>query len=266
LLGLLERPTGVSASAPHPLFPLFITDTPIGEFVARVAPEPNTVRAFITSGTDFVALTDNNSIVFVVENYPYFGESDIRLGPFSDSDAMTIAVADIARCGFATCPPAPSVTIPAYDPSLYPTASESLPISGYVAGNWYDPAHSGEGVQTEIGDFKGSDNFATQRYLTFAWYTFDASGVPYWIFGSGGFTAGDRQATVPLIYASGGGFAGGGGAALQANWGSVVVDFPNCTSMHFSFESADNLPPAIPHGVGSRTWTRASQINGMTCE
>jgi hypothetical protein len=256
LLGKISRPASIDPSARHPLFPQFW----LNQTQLRVAAEPNTVRSAIVGGTDFSVQTRSNEILFVFENPSWSS-------PINYSDALTIAITGLP-CGFSSCPPGSglNIEIPAYDPSLYGAASASMPISGYLAGNWYDPAHSGEGVQTEIGELPGTDNYRTSRYITFAWYTYDASGAPYWLFGSGNFTAGDRQATIGLSYLTGGGFAGSRSAASASTWGTVVVDFPDCTTMHYTFSSLTSLPSQVPQGSGTRTWERISQINGLACQ
>jgi hypothetical protein len=260
LLGKITRPAGVTGSAPHPLFPQFYVIDGTQSGYARLSTEPNTVRSAIVSQTDYVALTGTDEIVFVFENYP-------STPLLNYSDALTIAVAGLP-CGFSSCPPGggPSIEIPAYDPALYDAVSKPIPISGYLAGNWYDPAHSGEGAQTEIGERQGTDHYQTSRYITFAWYTYDASGAPFWLFGLGNFNAGDRTATIDLAYSTDGGFAGSKGAASVFEWGTVVVDFPGCNAMHFEFNSLGSVPTAVPHGSGTRMWQRLSQINGLTCE
>jgi hypothetical protein len=99
-----------------------------------------------------------------------------------------------------------------------------------------------------------------------AWYTYDTSGVPYWLYGEGSFTSGDRQALVTMVYSTGGGFAGNFGSANTPTWGTVNVQFPNCNTMQFNYQSASGLPAGVPYGQGAKTWTRISQINGLTCQ
>jgi len=70
---------------------------------------------------------------------------------------------------------------------------------------------------------------------------------------------------VTVAYATGGGF-GGGPAATNASWGTLIVDFPDCNSMHFSYQANSGLPAGVPQGSGSRTWTRLTSINGLTCQ
>ncbi|MGH8091095.1 MAG: hypothetical protein ACREO6_06555, partial [Rudaea sp.] len=118
----------------------------------------------------------------------------------------------------------------------------------------------------EVGEFAPTDT-TYPRYITIAWYTFDSSGTPYWLFGSGVFNAGDTTASVQLGYSYGGGFAGNfGAAATQKLWGTFNVQFPDCNTMQFSYQSTAGLPQGVPTGAGSKTWKRLTQMNGLTCQ
>jgi hypothetical protein len=70
-----------------------------------------------------------------------------------------------------------------------------------------------------------------------------------------------------LGYSYGGGFAGNFGASsTQKLWGTFNVQFPDCNTMKFSYQSTAGLPNGVPVGAGSKTWTRLTQMNGLTCE
>jgi hypothetical protein len=267
LLARIDRPS--DATAPNPLIPKFHIVVGDAGADARIAPEPNTVRSRIVPGTEFIDTYPSDGgiestgdfVVFVLEN-----EATYFANYIDYSAELKVYVDTGVSCGFPECPPVTPFVIPAYDPSQYPQASQSMPISGYLAGDWYDPAHSGEGIQTEIDEFEGADSFLTSRYLVVAWYAYDELGQPYWLFGSGTFNAGDRQVQVQIAYSSGGGFAGSRGRAASFPWGGMTVDFPDCSTMHFAFASDPTVPPNIPQGTGSRTWQRLSMINGLNCQ
>jgi hypothetical protein len=158
------------------------------------------------------------------------------------------------------------LALPAFDLAGYPGAGDPLPISGHLSGNWFDPAHGGEGAQIEVGELPAA-GATNNRYLVFAWYTFDTNGTAYWLFGLGIFSAGDRMATASVAYASGGGFAGAFGAsATTADWGTVTVRFPDCNTLQFDYQAAAGLPAAVPQGTGSRTWSRLTSIAGLACD
>jgi len=242
LLGKIFRDAASANKFPEPIFSgLEVSQGSVHDHDVRVATEPNTVLSNFAPGQ-----TVSNSLEFVFEND--------ATASIDYSQAINLTI-----LGVETVVP---VAIPAYDASQYPNAALPLQLSGYLTGNFYDTAHGGEGAQVEVGT--GSNN---SRYIVFAWYTFDPKGVAFWLFGLGGFNAGDRSADVTVAYATGGGFAGNFGAsATTANWGSVTVQFPDCNTMHFTYQANSGLPSALPQGSGSRTWTRLTGINGLGCQ
>jgi hypothetical protein len=36
--------------------------------------------------------------------------------------------------------------------------------------------------------------------------------------------------------------------------------------MQFTYAANAGLPAGVPSGSGSKTWTRATQLNGLTCQ
>jgi len=236
---MFRDPASVN-KVPAPLFSgLRLGQESIQDHPARIATEPNTVLSHVP-----FELSVPDSLEFVFEN-----DASASLD-YSQAIDLTINAAERSV----------SVSVPAYDESQYPTADLPLQLSGYLTGNWFDPAHGGEGAQVEVGAGSGDS-----RYIVFAWYTYDPGGIPFWLFGLGEFNAGDRSANVTVAYATGGGFAGGANAN-NASWGTLVVDFADCNSMHFTYQANSGLPAGIPQGSGSRNWTRLTSINGLTCQ
>ena len=93
-------------------------------------------------------------------------------------------------------PIAPPLSIPAYDASQYAAASSPLPITGYNAGSYYDPAHDGEGFIVDImGNFAGEFG-EPLRTMNLAWFTYDQAGRPYWIWGTKTFSPGATRAMI----------------------------------------------------------------------
>lgn len=258
LLGVFQRaPQNVGRTDLLPQFPgIFIQVSDTATAFVRIGVEPNTVRSDFFSGT---LLTEN--VPFVLENYLPSG-ADFFTG--TDSFNFSSALRLIFTTGFDPGnAPLPSLDIPAYNATLYSDSLLRMPVSGYLTGNWFDAQHSGEGIQTEVGELGGSGN---NRFLSVAWYTYDSLGFPYWLFGSGVFSAGDSVVNVDLAYGSGGSFAGNGPSASFAAWGPMQVDFPDCNTMRFTFQSLGGLPSAVPQGGGTRVWSRLTQMNGLTCE
>lgn len=252
LLGAFGRTTQNANAVPAPLFPSISISQGSSSIIAgRVALEPNTVISDIPGGVPFFGTFYS----FVFENWPFADQPQ-----FNFSETLTLSFDQAS--GY----PPVVINVPAYDSSQYADASQPMQISGYMTGAWYDPLHSGEGIQVEVGEL-GPPGTAYNRYIGIAWYTYDATGAPYWLYGEGIFTAGDRSATVSMVYSTGGGFAGNfGGVANTPTWGTINVQFFNCTVMQFSYQSNAGLPSGVPTGTGTKTWTRISSMNGLSCD
>jgi hypothetical protein len=239
--------------------------------IVRLAQEPNARTSNLQPG----ALIDS-AITLVVENLPQ--ESDfpqvlvpaglpagVRSGPF-DLDQPLDLVLPNANAEINPPPPAVVLSVPAYDKTAYANATLPMPITGYNAGNYFDPAHAGEGMIVEAGDVAGPA-VAQNRYVSLAWFTYGANGKPFWLFGVTSFAPGARTVNVPLAYFDGGGFAGAFGAsATPSAWGSVTVSFPDCASLRFTYASRAGLSPPVPSGSGERTWVRLTRANGLACD
>jgi len=122
---------------------------------------------------------------------------------------------------------------------------------------------SGSGSGTGTG---GGSSICTTAYITVAWYTYDSNGMPYWLFGMSTLNRGDRSASVPMMNSSDGGFAGNFNQATSTEWGNLVIDFPNCNTMHFTFTANDGLADGVPTGSGDLDWQRLTQIQGLVCQ
>jgi hypothetical protein len=251
LLGEFVRDSANANSSPAPEFPLIeVSQGANSNYPVRINIEPNTIRSAISTGSSFFGIQS-----FVFENWPTSSAAQFTY-------SQSLAISFVAPDGTLLL----TGSIPAYDPSQYATASQPMQISGYMTGAWYDPAHSGEGIQVEVGE-AGPPGTAGNRYIVMAWYTYDVTGTPYWLYGEGIFTAGDRTASVSMLYSTGGGFAGNFGASANLpNWGTINVQFPDCNTMQFGYQSSAGLPSGVPTGSGTKTWTRISNMNGLTCE
>ncbi|MEP6485404.1 MAG: hypothetical protein ABJB01_13215 [Rudaea sp.] len=247
----IDRPNNASTTN-YPVVPAFLVTNaslPSG-IVPRISEDPNTFYSNAYAGIPLF-----QSSVFVLENT--FGGTIIDYNqPLSLYVSNLLSGPDASLQRF---------DLGAYTPSQYADASKALKINGYFSGNWYDKNHSGEGIQTEIGEVGTA---TSSRYLTVAWYTFDADGLPYWLFGSGVFTAGDRSVNVGLYYSSNGGFAGDFGAKTTSLlWGTMLVSFPDCNTIDFTYATTGvDIPAFVPQGSGTKTWKRLSNINGLTCQ
>ena len=245
-----------------------------GGYVARIrlAPEPNTLTASIPPG----ALIDS-AVTLVVENVPQDADfpglqaasalpPGVRGSTFDFNQSLDVVVPDAATAGISPPPPALVVSIPAYDASAFPEASAPMPITGYNAGNYFDPAHAGEGMIVEVGE-RAAGAAEPSRYVALAWFTYDDEHKPFWLVGVAPFVPGIRAITVPMASYSGGGFAGAFGASsTPAPWGNVSISFSDCSTMHFEFAARAGLSPPVPAGAGERTWLRLTNTNGLECD
>ena len=240
----IDRPSNASTMY-YPVFPGMSIGS--NNYVPRMASDPNT---FYSNVYAFDPLLTSDVVVF--ENV--FGGT-----PVNYNQALAVFVDNLQSGSNADLV---EFDIPAYNAAQYASTSQPLPISGYQSGNYYDPNHSGEGIQIEVGETASTGT----RVITVAWYTFDASGIPYWLYGTGTFSTGANTAAVTMAYASNGGFAGDFGKATVAQWGTLNVNFPDCNTMNFSYASAAGLPSGVPSGSGSKSWTRLTTLNGLTCQ
>jgi len=247
----IDRPSDASTTY-YPTLPAVSVAQGSNNIYIRMANDPNT---FFSTNYSLNPLTQSD--VFVLENY---SGGSVQ---FDYNQAFTLTVDNLNSSDANRYT---DFSMPVYNPAQYAAASQPLPISGYMTGNWYDKTHSGEGIQVEVGELQASGS-TFPRYITIAWYTYDSTGIPYWLFGTGFFNAGDKTATVDLGYSSGGSFAGSGSSATPpVLWGTFNVQFADCNTMQFSYQSTGGLPAGVPTGSGSKTWTRLTQMNGLTCQ
>jgi len=255
LLGIDRTSANEGKTDHYPVFPGvrveqgYKFDDEKGRDFVRIAEEQNTFYTLVYPDTPIIY-----SQTYVLENF-----LSADLPPFDFNKSFSIRFDNFFSSGtrFAY------IDVPAYNPANYPAASQPLPISGYMTGNWYDPAHSGEGIQFEVGEVS-----ATERYAFFTWFTYDNKGVPYWLAGFGTFKVGDTSVATEVSYTANGGFAGAFGADVTRNpWGTVTFSFSDCDNVRFTFKSYPTLVaiPA-PGGEGTRDWKRLTQMNGLTCK
>lgn len=261
----IQRQTSLeNTTAFYPTFPgvrvaqgSIAFDNPSFTDYVRAPAEPNTVSADTAIDLPVIA-----SATFVLEAYPP-APNGTTFGFFDFNNPFTIRFDNFIGA------PGPtrqfSTSVPAYAPTAatYPAAFTPLPISGYMSGAWYEPSHGGEGILTEV--IENADG--KTRIVAITWYTFDASGRPFWLSGAGTINIGDTQATnIPITYRTGGGFASNFTAPIpNPSWGTFSVNFPSCSKMTFGYNGGTAING--PAGIGGPvTWTRLGNINGLTCE
>lgn len=255
----VQRAAEVEGSADQlPLFPGVSVsqgevefDNPAGHDLARVAEEPNTIVSQFTVDSEMIYST-----TYVLEAYP------VANRPFIDyTGAFNLRLDNYINDGRAR---QYTLQIPAYDPAKYAAASQPLPINGHMSNNYYDPAHSGEGMVVQVferGDIGTYD-------LNFNWFTYGPDGEPFWITGGASLEPGTREVTTSEVgYLTEGGFGGNFGARANAHpWGTVSFAWPSCGHLQLTFTSLTGLPANVPQGSGTLNWIPTGDINGLTCE
>jgi len=226
----------------YPTFPLVSATQGNNTLVPRMATDQNTWYSVTYVNSPVV-----ESNIWVFENY-------LGVVPqFDYNQAFSLNI-DNHTIDFS---------VPAYNPVQYAANSFTLPISGYMTSNWFDPSHGGEGILTQVFD----NNDGATRTFTAAWYTFDKLGLPFWLYAQGSIDIGDRTTgNVDTFYASNGGFAGNFGAgATFTKWGTINFSFTNCDHMTFVYNgNADAVNG--PTGNGTRTWLRIANVNSLGCD
>jgi hypothetical protein len=243
----IDRPLNVDGNTNlYPTFPGVSVAQGANNVFIRLAADPNTFLSATYALTPVV-----NSQVFVLENF-YGGSAQFN---FNNAFALTVDTFNTADPNRFT-----TYNLGTYTPPVSPLA---LPISGYMTSNWFDPQHGGEGTLTQIFD----NNDGQTRTFTAAWYTFDKTGLPFWLYTQGTIHIGDRSTgNVDTFYAKNGGFAGVGDAgATFTKWGTINFNFPDCDHMSFTFSgNADAVNG--PTGSGTRSWLRIANLNGLYCK
>src|SRR5690606_18678284 len=136
----------------------------------------------------------------------------------------------------ANYPVPPSVIAPAvvdaYDASDYPPLGD-MPLSGYLTGSYYDPAHSADGMLLAIVEV------GAILLAVVVWCTYDSGGFAFWLPGAAPLSPGDTEVTTSLASKFGGALARNVAPAnlAQLDWGNITISFPNCNSLHFAEEA-----------------------------
>ncbi len=253
----IDRPAGLSGSyTQYPTFPDVYAGSSSSPLYVRSPNDPNTIYSDTIPET---AVIDNT--IYVLEYYP--GSTSTQDANYNQAFTLNF---DTLTSNASGTEIVATINVPAYNPASfnnYPSAANPMEISGYMSTNWFDPAHSGEGILIQVYD---NGDQAT-RTFTAAWYTFDPAGLPFWLFAQGTIAIGATQAAnVATYYSTNGGFAGNFGATSTFTpWGTMTFSFPNCNTMNVSYNGKTDSQTNGPGGQGTLTWTRLANINSLTC-
>lgn len=247
-------------------------DSVFGWNLIRVTNEPNTIvsdtRVHVpqTFGTTYVL----DNIRFPNEGFPS------NPTQFDFNDAFVIAIDPFVYDGMT--PIQFSMDVPAYEPTEedYPTAFQSLPITGYMSSNWYAPEASGEGIVVQVYEREVSEpgecedlGGGTILPFSFTWFTYGTDGKPFWIYGDACVPAADpTRVTVDAFYTTGLGFAGDFDEenAQRQPWGQVSFEFPSCNEMSVDYECSIAMADGVPRGTGHLDYKRLGNVNGLVCD
>ena len=239
----IDRPANMQGNTDlYPTFPgVWVQADNLVAYI-RLAPDPNTkiAQAYVNGP--------------VYSNTVYTLENTVGQPAFDYNEPFTLTID--SNTGYAV-----QFDFGAYNPADYSAAAQGMPISGYLTGSWYDPAHGGEGMLTEVLD---NGDGATRTFVA-TWYTYDALGAPYWLVAQASFANGATHVdNVPVQYLGGGGFAGAFNAVTRNTWGTLSVSFPDCAHLHFSY-SGSGSTQNVPAGTGTRDWVRVGNIHALGC-
>jgi hypothetical protein len=119
-------------------------------------------------------------------------------------------------------------------------------------------------VMQVYDDRDEADGSATYT-LAFAWFTYDAAGNPYWIYGQAALAIGQTQVSVPTVYYQGGSFLGTVTSGVPAtSWGVTQFTFSDCNTMNIVYNR--NATPQGPASHGTATFVRVANVNGIVCQ
>ena len=138
--------------------------------------------------------------------------------------------------------------------AYFNVTQSSTSVDGYMSGNWYDPARSGQGVQLEITD---QNNTALA-----VWFVFGPDGGQNWIYAQGTYDTTKATVTLPATMKTGARFPPlfKPSDVQSTSWGTITLAFTDCNNGTLSWNST--LPG---YGIGSMPLTRLTSIRGTKC-
>jgi plastocyanin len=190
--------------------------------------------------------------------YGDYGDSDTGGGPSSTAWQFTRTFNAAGTVGYH-CEVHGAAGVGMHGTIIVKQTDDDTPppitLGGFMSGNWYDPASSGQGLQLE---FTNSNNAMVAIWFTFAP---DGSG-PYWIYGQGTYDSTSNTVTLPAILLGGTAFPPNFNKAdvQRTPWGTMTFTFTDCNNGEFSWNS-----DLSDYGSGSMPLTRISQIAGTAC-
>ena len=129
-----------------------------------------------------------------------------------------------------------------------------LLLDGYMSGNWYDPARSGQGLQLEFTDQSNS--------VLAIWFVFGPDGGQNWIFAQGTYDLTKPSVTLQAVILTGARFPPlfKSSDVQSTPWGTITLAFADCDHGTVTWNSV--LPG---YGAGSMAISRLTRIRGTKC-
>lgn len=127
-------------------------------------------------------------------------------------------------------------------------------LDGYMSGNWYDPARSGQGLQLEFTDQNNT--------VLAVWFVFGPDGGQNWIYAQGTYDSTKTTVTLPAVIMTGTRFPPlfKSSDVQSTPWGSMTLAFADCN--HGTLTWTSTLPG---YGTGSMSLNRLTTIRGTKC-
>ncbi len=253
----MDRPSALDGSTTqYPEFPeIYITSTPTSTTLIypRIAGEPNTLFEKTEAESYFYFST-----IYVLEYYnpadPAIPSGAATTSTVNYNQAFTLQINNNAGGTNLI------INVPAYVPPTNP----AMPISGYMSTNWSNPNQSGEGMLLQVYD----NGDGLTRTLSFAWFTYDDLGSPFWLYGQGSFDIGATTVTAPTVYFEGGTFAplSPSPAVGYKPWGNITFTFPDCGHMNITYSGDASAVQGPVASGASATFQRVADLNSLTCQ
>jgi streptogramin lyase len=190
----------------------------------------------------------------------WFTETGDQIGKITQTGEIKESPIPVAGSGLRSITTGPDGNLWFLDDSVNKIGKLKLStvpvtIGGYMSGNWFDPAQSGQGFQLE---FTNQANIAVAIWFTFAP---DGSGQR-WIYAQGTYDKTMNTVTLPAVLPTGAKFPPNfrSGDVTDTPWGTLTFTFTSCTAGTVSWNSS--LPA---YGTGSLPISRLTSIDGTTC-
>jgi hypothetical protein len=219
--------------------------TPAGVITEFPIPTADSRPTGITSGADGNLWFSETQADQIASITPAGVVSEIRI-PTAASAPVGIATGPDGNIWFAESQ--------AHQIGKLEVAAAPVFVDGYMSGNWYDPAQSGQGFQLEMAD---ADTMVA------IWFTFapDGSGQN-WIYAQGSYDSTKNSVTLPAALITGTKFPPNfnAGDVTKTPWGTVTFTFTGCDSGTVNWSST-----LAGYGSGSLPISRLTRIKGMSC-